>query len=66
MVAKLVLALMALVIIIGIAVICAFWYFNQQSKRQHEKDLKQMEHTEDMVSIAEDETGIDNELDRKK
>lgn len=66
MVAKLALVLIAVVVIVALATAAAFWYFNQESERQHEKDLKQMEHTEKVMGIAEEESGIDGELEREK
>jgi hypothetical protein len=55
MVAKLVFGLIAIVLIIGIATAMTFWYFNQESKREHEKDLKQLEHTERMMDVVEED-----------
>lgn len=55
MVAKLVIALFAIVLVISVATGLAFWYFNQESERSHEKDMKQMEQTDDLIRIAEDE-----------
>lgn len=55
MVAKLVLALVALVIVITAATAMAFWYFNQESERSHEKDMKRMAQTDDLIEIAEND-----------
>lgn len=63
MAAKLVVALMAIAFVIAVVVIAAFWYFNEHDQRQHEKDLKQMEHTEKILE-SETEDPIDRELER--
>jgi len=53
MAAKLVFALIAVVIIVAVAMALAFWHFNQESERSHEKDMKQMEQTDDLIEMAE-------------
>jgi len=53
MVAKLVLFLLVLAFLIALATVAAYRYFDNEAERQHEKDMKQMEHTERMVDIAE-------------
>lgn len=66
MVAKLVFFLVVLTIIVVAATAMAFWYFNEESERQHEKDLQQMDHTERVLGVAEDESSIDAQLEREK
>lgn len=66
MAAKALLLLAVVAIIVSVAIVAAFWYFNQESERDHEKDLKQMEHTERVMDIAERETSIDRELSRER
>jgi len=53
MVAKLALGLIAVVVIISVATALAFWYFNKESGREHEKDMKRMEQTNDLMEISE-------------
>lgn len=65
MVAKLALGLVVLTIIVAVAVVAAFWYFNQHDARRHEKDLKQMEHTEKVLESTETDP-IERELERDK
>lgn len=55
MAAKLVFALIALTIIISVAVIASYWYFDRQAERSHEREQAQLDHTEHMVDIAERE-----------
>lgn len=65
MAAKLIIAMVVLAIIVCVAVVAAFWYFNQHDERQHEKDLKQMEHTEKILE-SETQDPIDRQLEREK
>jgi membrane protein implicated in regulation of membrane protease activity len=63
MAAKLVLALLALTAIVVATVFAAYRYFDNRHRRSHEKELKQMEHTEKMVDVTEDDTGVERELE---
>lgn len=58
MVAKLGLAIIALVVIVVAATGMAFWYFNQESERSHEKDMKRMAQTDDLIEIAENDDDL--------
>lgn len=55
MVAKLALALIALVIIVVAVMGLAFWYFNQRDERQHEMEKRRMDQTDTIVEMAEDD-----------
>lgn len=58
MVAKLVLGLLAVVVIVVAATGMAFWYFNKESERAHQKDMKRMEQTDELIEIAEDDDDL--------
>lgn len=60
MVAKLVLALVAFVLVVLGATAAAFWYFDRQAERDHERDLQRMEQTDRLVEVAEREAAGDS------
>lgn len=66
MVAKLVIGIAALIIIVAIVIIISFWYFHQESEREHEKELREMEQTDKIMGIAEEESSIDAQLERER
>lgn len=43
MAVKLVLLLLILALVVSLAVLGTFWYLNQESEREHEKELTEME-----------------------
>lgn len=55
MVAKLGLVLAVVAVVCLGAVVMAFWYFNQESERQHEKDKWQHEQTDEIMEYVEDD-----------
>lgn len=65
MVAKLLVAAFIFVVVVIGVVALSFWYFNQKDERAHEKDLKQMEQTDRIMDIAEDESDLDAQLERE-
>lgn len=66
MVAKLALGLVAVVFIVSVATVAAFWYFNQQSERRYKKDIRQMEQTEKIFEAEGLDDPIDRELEQEK
>lgn len=60
MVVKLTFFLLIIAFVLAIVIIAAYRYFDREAERQHEKDKMQMEHTERMVDIAEQERHRDD------
>lgn len=65
MAVKLVLFLLVLAIVLSLAVLAAFWYLDNRGEREHEKTLREMEQTHEMLSETETDP-IDRELERGK
>jgi uncharacterized protein YdgA (DUF945 family) len=53
MVAKDALVMVVVAVVLIAAVLGTVWYFGRESERQYEKDMKQMEHTEKVIGVAE-------------
>lgn len=70
MVAKLVIGLVVLTVLVAVAVIASFWYFKHRAEMKHDREMAREERRADLdeqlVEVAESETGIDAELEREK
>jgi CHASE3 domain sensor protein len=64
MVAKLALVLFVLAVVVSLTTLAAFWYFNQESEREHERELREMEQTDEILDAMDD--SVDRELEREK
>jgi hypothetical protein len=67
MVAKLVLALIAIVLIVGIATIAAFLYFREKEQHRHETEMRRLERDEKLFdSEFGEQDSIDRQLEREE
>lgn len=64
MVAKLVLVLVVLAVVVSLTTLAAFWYFDQEGERAHERELREMEQTDEIIDAMDD--SIDRELEREQ
>ncbi|MFC6953940.1 hypothetical protein [Halorubellus litoreus] len=64
MVAKLVVALLALAVVVSVVTLAAFWYFDKASEREHERELRELEQTDEILDAMDD--SIDRELERER